>query len=81
LGGGGKNPVLVTPTLLIHAQRTLDGNVLLARDKMTGEELATIPLPDTASGAPMSYSVNGKQYISLSILGNPVPELITFALP
>ncbi len=80
LGGGGRQAVLVTPTLLIHAQTTLDGAVLVARDKMTGAELKTIPLPANAGGAPMSYSVNGKQYIALSVLSNPVPELVVFGL-
>ena len=81
LGGGGRQAVLVTSTLLIHAQTTLDGAVLVARDKMTGEELQTIPLPANGGGAPMTYSVNGKQYIALSVLSNPVPELVVFALP
>ena len=81
LGGGGRPSVLVTPTLLIHAQTTLDGTVLVARDKMTGAELKTIPLPASVGGAPMSYSINGRQYIAMSILSNPVPELITLALP
>ena len=81
LGGGGRQAVLVTATLLIHAQTTLDGAVLVARDKMTGEELKTIDLPANGGGAPMTYSVNGKQYIALSVLSNPVPELLVYALP
>ena len=81
LGGGGKHAVLVTPTLLIHAQTTLDGAVLVARDKLTGRQLQTIPLPAAAGGAPMSYAVDGKQYIALSILSTPVPELMVFSLP
>lgn len=81
LGGGGRQAVLVTSTLLIHAMTTLDGAVLVARDKRTGEVLQTIPLPANGGGAPMTYAVNGKQYIALSILSNPVPELISFALP
>lgn len=81
LGGGGRQAVLVTSTLLIHAQTTLDGAVLVARDKFTGEELQTIPLPANGGGAPMTYEIDGKQYIVLSILSNPVPELIAFALP
>lgn len=81
LGGGGKHAVLVTPTLLIHAQTTLEGAVLVARDKMTGEQLTTIPLPASAGGAPMSFSVDGRQYIALSVLSNPVPELVVYALP
>lgn len=81
LGGGGRQAVLVTPTLLIHAQTTLDGAVLVARDKLTGEQLHTVALPANGGGAPMTYSVNGKQYIALSVLSNPVPELVVFALP
>src|SRR5690606_23450274 len=81
LGGRGKHAVLVTPTLLIHAQTTLDGAVRVARDKLTGRQLQTIPLPAAAGGAPMSYAVGGRQYIALSILSTPVPELIVFALP
>lgn len=81
LGGGGKRAVLVTSTLLIHAQSTLDGALLVARDKVTGEELKTIPIPANAGGAPMTYSVNGKQYIALSVLTTPVPELLVWALP
>ncbi|MGJ8690400.1 MAG: PQQ-binding-like beta-propeller repeat protein [Gammaproteobacteria bacterium] len=81
LGGGGRQAVLVTSTLLIHAQTTLDGAVLVARDKFTGEQLTTIDLPANAGGAPMSYSVDGKQYIAISVLTNPVPALLSFALP
>jgi quinoprotein glucose dehydrogenase len=73
--------MLVTSTLLIHAQSRLDESVLVARDKMTGEVLKTIPLPANGVGAPMTYSVNGKQYIALTVLVNPVPELIVLALP
>jgi hypothetical protein len=29
----------------------------------------------------MSYAVDGRQYIALSILTNPVPELLVLALP
>lgn len=81
LGGGGRQAVLVTSTLLIHAQTTLDGAVLVARDKFTGEVLQSIALPANGGGAPMTYAVDGKQYIVLSVLSNPVPELIAFALP
>ena len=81
LGGGGRHPVLVTATLLIHAQNTLDGARLIARNKATGEEVGAIALPAVASGAPMSYAIDGKQYIALSIRGADVPELVVFALP
>ncbi|PCI77589.1 MAG: pyrroloquinoline quinone-dependent dehydrogenase [SAR86 cluster bacterium] len=81
LGGGGRHPVLVTSTLLIHAQNTSDGPKLIARDKSNGQELASIDLPANASAAPMSFSVDDKQFIALSVSGQPAPELVVYALP
>jgi quinoprotein glucose dehydrogenase len=81
LGGGGRHPVLVTGSLLIHAQNIGDGPRLIARDKATGAELAAIDLPATPGGAPMSYAVDGKQYIALPLLSTPVPELLVLSLP
>jgi quinoprotein glucose dehydrogenase len=81
LGGGGRHPVLVTSTLLIHAQNTSDGPKLIARDKLNGEELAAIAIPGNASAAPMSFSVEGTQYIAISIFSQPTPELIVYKLP
>ena len=80
LGGGGRHGVLVTSTLLIHAQNTGGNPKLIARDKATGAELASIDLPANPGGAPMSYSVDGKQYIALSLLSTPVPQLVVYAL-
>lgn len=81
LGGGGRHPILVTATMLIHAQRREDGYVLVARDKASGAELATIDMPGRPRGAPMTYALDGKQYISLSIDSEPVPQLLTLSLP
>lgn len=81
LGGGGRYPMLVTATLLIHAQNTADGPRLVARNKANGEEISSVELPANAGGAPMSYAVDGRQYIALSILSTPVPELVVYALP
>jgi quinoprotein glucose dehydrogenase len=81
LGGGGRHPVLVTSTLLIHAQLTSDGPKLVARDKSNGDELAAIVLPGNPSSAPMSFSIEDRQYIAVSIAGQPAPELVVYALP
>lgn len=81
LGGGGRHPVLVTGSLLIHAQNIGTGPRLMARDKATGAELAAVELPANPGGAPMSYAVEGKQFIALPILSTPVPELLVLALP
>ena len=50
-------------------------------DKATGEEVAWIDLPRGAIGTPMTYMLDGTQYIALTIGGSPVPELVAFALP
>lgn len=81
LGGGGRHPVLVTSTLLIHGQDMGYGPNLIARDKATGEELARIELSGAPQSAPMSYAVDDRQYIALGINDAPNPKLVVFALP
>ena len=81
LGGGGRHPVLVTSTLLVHAQNTSEGTKLIARNKLTGQEVAAINLPGNPNAAPMSFSVDGRQYIAVAVSGQPAPELIVYALP
>jgi len=58
-----------------------DGPKLIARDKSNGKELASIDLSANASAAPMSFSVDGKQFTALSVSGRRVPELVVYALP
>lgn len=83
LGADGRGGPLLTKTLLISALSaggSDDGPQLVARDKLTGEEVAAVDLPAGALGTPMTYMIDGKQYIALTIAG-PVPELIALALP
>ena len=83
LGGDGYGGPLLTKTLLISALTAggEDGGPrLVARDKATGEEVASVDLPAGAIGTPMTYLHQGKQYIALTV-GGEVPELIAFALP
>jgi quinoprotein glucose dehydrogenase len=55
---------------------------LYAYDKATGKLLAEIPLPANATGAPMTYMVNGKQHIAFPVGGaNITEELIALRLP
>ncbi len=81
LGGGGRHPVLVTSTLLIHGQNEGYGPILIARSKETGEELAKIELPGDPQSAPMSYAIDGRQYIALGVNATPTAELIVLGLP
>jgi quinoprotein glucose dehydrogenase len=83
LGGDGRGNPLVTKTLLITALSaggSNDGPRLVAYDKATGAELASVDLPRGAIGTPMTYMVDGRQHIALTVGGTP-PELVAFALP
>ena len=83
LGGDGRGGPLLTKTLLVTALAAGGGGGgarLVAYDKATGEELGSVDLPRGAIGTPMTYMVDGRQYIALTIGGTP-PELIAFALP
>ena len=81
-GDNGTNGPLLTKTLLIYcltAGGTNEGPRLVAYDKLDGTELASVDLPSGAIGTPMTYMVNGRQYIALTVGGGP--RLIAFALP
>ena len=82
-GDSGRSGPLLTKTLLISALSaggSTGGPRLVAYDKATGNERASVDLPSGAIGAPMTYMLDGKQYIALTIGGNP-PELVAFTLP
>ncbi len=73
-------PLLVTKSLLFQA--ITDGvPVLRAMDKASGETVAEFELPAIPQGAPMSYMVDGKQYISIASGGGADAMLVTLALP
>jgi len=78
---------LLTKTLLIYALTaggSRGGPRLVAYDKTTGRELASTDLPAAAIGTPMTYMVDGKQYIALTVQATTtgeVPELVALALP
>ena len=83
-GDSSRSGPLVTKTLLIYALTTggsTDGPRLVAYDKKSGIELASADLPSGAIGTPMTYLLDGRQYISLTVGGSPVPELIALGLP
>jgi quinoprotein glucose dehydrogenase len=85
LGGDStlSGPLLTRTVLvgaLMHGGRD-DGPRLVARDKVTGKEVGWIDLPGAPIGTPMTYMVDGKQYIALTVTGRPLPLLVAFALP
>jgi quinoprotein glucose dehydrogenase len=58
------------------------GAMLRAYDKTTGKEVGAIFMPAPQSGSPMTYSVNGRQFIVVAVSGGPYSgEYISYALP
>ncbi len=58
------------------------GAMLRAYDKATGKEVGAVYMPAPQSGSPMTYMLNGKQYIVIAISGgNYSGELLAFRLP
>ena len=54
---------------------------LLVFDLEDGEQIAKIPLPSNAAGSPMTYMMNGMQYIAIPIGGaSQVAELVAVGL-
>ena len=56
--------------------------MLRAYDKRTGADAGAVYMPAPQTGSPMTYMLNGKQYLVVAISGaNYSGELVAFALP
>ena len=88
-GQSGPIGTLVTKTLLIAGDSTVfatpsgqRGAMLRAYDKATGNEVGEIYMPAAQTGSPMTYMLDGEQYIALTIGGRGYSgELVAFKLP
>ena len=88
-GRAGRIGTLVTKTLVIAGEAGVfttpsgeEGAMLRAYDKATGDEIGAVFMPAPQTGSPMSYMLDGTQYIVLAISGAGYPgELIAFRLP
>jgi len=81
VGGPSRTGPVLTKTLLFIAQTDNGRNVLRAFDKANGEIVHEIELPLPPSATPMTYAVDGKQYISLALGGGQDARVLTLALP
>jgi quinoprotein glucose dehydrogenase len=90
LGRPGNNVgTLVTRALLIAGEGNFGptpsgqrGAMLRAFDKATGKEVGAVYMPAPQSGSPMTYMLNGRQYIVIAISGAGYSgELLAFRLP
>lgn len=88
-GRGGLVGVLTTGSLVIAGERGTytdeqgrNAARLRAYDKATGREVGAAFMPAGQTGSPMTYMVNGKQYIVIAVGGPGFPgELIAYKLP
>jgi quinoprotein glucose dehydrogenase len=55
---------------------------LCALDKASGKRFGEVPLPANVTGAPMTYMLNGKQYVVFPTGGSNLPaDLVALSLP
>ena len=56
--------------------------MLRAYDKATGADAGAVYMPAPQTGTPMTYLLDGRQYLVVATGGRDVPaELLAFALP
>ena len=87
-GSQGKVGTLITKTLVIAGDGTAttgpDGKMgawLRAYDKATGKEVGAVRLPTRVTGSPMTYAVNGVQYVAVPVSGFGEPgRLVAYKL-
>jgi quinoprotein glucose dehydrogenase len=79
-GKASRATLLVTKTLLFAGEGYGGAPILRAYEKATGALVAELPLPGAASSKPMSYMLDGKQYIVLAVGRDTPAELVAFAL-
>ena len=85
-----RSGILVTKTLLFAGEGSglmatptwAGGPMFYAYDKQTGDVVWEYELPKHQSGVPMTYMLDGKQYVALAIGARGQPaELVALALP
>jgi len=88
-GRPGRIGTLVTKSLLIAGEGGVftladgrRGAMLRAYDKRSGQDAGAVYMPAPQTGSPMTYMLNGRQYIVVAISNANFPgELIAFRLP
>ncbi len=85
----GRIGTLVTKTLVIAGEggffttpEGASGAMLRAYDKATGEEVGAVFMPAPQTGTPMTYMIDGTQYLVVAIGGSGYEaELLAFRVP
>jgi quinoprotein glucose dehydrogenase len=88
-GRPGSVGTLVTRTLVVAGEPGFGptpsgerGSMLRAYDKATGAEVGAVEMSAPQTGSPMTYMLNGRQYLVVAISGGSYSgELVAFSLP
>jgi quinoprotein glucose dehydrogenase len=79
---------LTTKTLVIAGEGGVHTNeagkrvaLLRAYDKQTGEDAGAVEMPNKQTASPMTYMIDGKQFIVVGVSGNDGAEIIAYTLP
>ena len=88
-GSTGLIGTLTTKSLVIAGEAVnttspsgTKGAMLRAYDKASGKDAGAVYMPAPQSGSPMTYMLNGQQYIVVAVSGFGYPgELIAYKLP
>ncbi len=88
-GQGASVGIMVTKTMAVAGDSQITtppgrarGAMLRAYDKTDGHEIGAVLMPAAISGSPMTYQIDGRQYIIVAVSGgNYTGEYIAFALP
>jgi quinoprotein glucose dehydrogenase len=88
-GQAGSVGLFVTKTLVVVGDPQVTstpgrqrGAMLRAYDKVNGAEVGAVYMPAAQSGSPMTYMVDGKQYIVVAVSGGAYTgEYIAYKLP
>jgi quinoprotein glucose dehydrogenase len=88
-GQQGSVGLVVTKTLVVLGDPQVTttpehprGAMLRAYDKTNGKQVGAVWMPAPQSGSPMTYAVDGKQYIVVAVSGGSYSgEYIAFSLP
>jgi quinoprotein glucose dehydrogenase len=88
-GQGASVGIMVTKTVAVAGDPQVTsppgrarGALLRAYDKKNGNQVGEVLMPSGITGSPMTYSVDGRQYIIVAVSGgNYTGEYIAYALP
>ncbi|HTC62389.1 MAG TPA: pyrroloquinoline quinone-dependent dehydrogenase [Candidatus Saccharimonadales bacterium] len=77
-----KSLVIAGESINVTMPSGMKGAMLRAYDKASGKDAGAVYMPAPQSGSPMTYMLNGQQYIVVAVSGPGYPgELIAYKVP